>query len=368
MEQLASLLRSYTQGTLSPADAQVLRQLLHDPAQAEKTEALLATLIEEGSVAAADNSVDWELRAQAVLAMDAGVTIRRTRWRWMAAAAAVLLLIIAGTYLLPERRSGSVTVITDIMPGTQKAILTLSDGSAVQLDSAGRQTIRPGITQQGGQLIYEGKGKTVAYNTLSTQRGGQFSLRLPDGTQVWLNAASSLRYPTAFNGNERRVEVTGEAYFEVAPHAGKPFRVNVRGRADVEVLGTSFNVNAYDNEASLRTTLLEGAIRVNGTLLKPGQQAEITDKLSVADLQNAQQVIAWKNGLFNFKGLHLKEAMLQLERWYDIEVVYGKDVPDIKFYGELKRNLSLAEVLSALKDLGIHFKIEGRKLTVLPKP
>jgi len=211
---------------------------------------------------------------------------------------------------------------------------------------------------------------------------------LPDGTRVWLNAASSIRYPTVFVKNERKVEVSGEVYFEVVRNTKMPFRVNVNNRTELEVLGTDFNVNAYDNEANMATTLLEGSLRVSqvqegqqpiqtapanqSVILQPGQQAQISfgqptqQKIKVITDADVNKVMAWKNGLFNFEDATLEEVLRQLERWYDIEVVYESKVPDVALTGKITRGVSLNGLLTALKKMGMHYRMEGRKLIVQP--
>lgn len=300
------------------------------------------------------------------------------RWGW---AAAVALLLAGGTYLWstyrPEAAQPPLAAnSTDIKPGTNGAVLTLSDGSQVALDSAHAGT----ITLQGGgvakvsgnKLVYENNGKASAYNTMSTPNGRQFQLELPDGTKVWLNSASSIHYPTAFPGTVREVDITGEAYFEVASDASRPFRINVNNKAEVEVLGTNFNVNAYDNESTINTTLLQGSVRVlqrghRGVVLRPGQQAQSTGagEIKVIADANTEKAIAWKDGLFNFNGAKLDEVVRQLERWYDIRVIYEKDVPDIELAGKMTRGVSLQGLLVVLEELGVRCKLEGRTLTIL---
>jgi ferric-dicitrate binding protein FerR (iron transport regulator) len=233
-----------------------------------------------------------------------------------------------------------------------------------------------------GRLTYDPireKTTETVYNTMTTPRGRQFQLTLPDGTMVWLNAASSIRYPTVFTGTERQVEITGEAYFEVTKNIKMPFRVRVDDRADIEVLGTHFNVNAYENEKTLNTTLLEGSIRVltvsgeqtsrkmtDGVILKPGQQAQLRTELHVFNNTDIDKVMAWKNGAFNFEDLPLEEAMRQLERWYDIKVKYENGVPDIRFGGKIGRDVSLADLLQILAGTKLKFRIEkGRELIIM---
>lgn len=299
------------------------------------------------------------------------------RWKW-AAAAAVLVLMGTGVYFATRQPSQEVVVKVqqNIAPGKSGAVLTLADGSQVVLDS-----IKNGVValQNGskallknGQLFYEGETDgIVAYNTMSTPKGRQFQLQLPDGTQVWMNAASSIRYPTTFNGKERKVEVTGEVYFEIVKNEQMPFRVKAGNKADIEVLGTHFNVNAYDDEESLNATLLEGAIRVTkGTdkvILKPGQQARVEEHIKVIPDADIDKVMAWKNGFFNFENANLQEVMRQLQRWYDIEVVYEKGVPDMEFVGKMSKNINLADLLTILEKTNVHFRLEeGRRLIVEP--
>jgi hypothetical protein len=270
-----------------------------------------------------------------------------------------------------------------IPPGKRGAMLTLADGKRVVLDSLGNGLV---ATQNGtqvilknGQLTYDRSEKSngaIAYNIMSTPKGRQFQVRLPDGTQVWLNAASSIKYPTIFAGKERLVEITGEAYFEVTKNAGKPFKVainiNNNDQTIVEVLGTHFDINAYKDEAAVRTTLLEGSVKmIHGTdkvQLQPGQQAQLrnTEKILVKNA-DVEKVVAWKNGFFNFEGTGIEEVMRQLSRWYDIDVVYAKGVPDVEFVGKLSKNVPLSDLLNGLEGFGIHFHIEERhKLVVLP--
>jgi transmembrane sensor len=304
-------------------------------------------------------------------------------------AAAILILISAGTYLflnnkpakdIAQSKSISRPLKTDISPGGNKAVLTLADGTAIILDSAQNGI----ISQQGntkvlklnsGQLAYNTLNNTpaeVLYNTISTPRGGQYQVVLQDGSKVWLNAASSLRFPTAFTGKERTVQLTGEAYFEVAKNAAMPFKVQVN-KMEVSVLGTHFNVMAYDDESSIKTTLLEGSVRVTkenaNALLKPGQEAILNPveegfKVDDADVDEA---VAWKNGLFQFNSTGLKSIMRQISRWYNVEVSYEGDVSGKNFSGLILRNTNLSEVLKMLQlTREVQFKVEGKKITVLP--
>lgn len=299
-----------------------------------------------------------------------------------AAAAALIIGIATITWQhtrTPAPPAISLRESAPIAPGREGAILTLADGSQMVLDSAGNGVIAhqngARVVLQNGQLAYNSTGGgagAVAYNTVSTPKGRQFKLILPDGTKVWLNAASAIKYPTAFSGTTRAITVEGEAYFEVAANDKAPFTVTAGG-ATIEVLGTSFNVNAYTNENSIRTTLLSGAVRVSAyqhsATLKPAQQATVKPSgagLTVTSQVDTDQVMAWKNGLFNFENASLDEVMRQLERWYDIEVVYQKGIPPTRFGGEINKQNTLQDVLQILEGSNVHFQLQGRKLIVMP--
>ena len=270
-----------------------------------------------------------------------------------------------------------------ISPGASKAILTLSDGGQVSLDEDGTErTIQEGdaiiSNKKAGLLVYNGlesgeKEVANTYNTLSVPRGGKYDVILSDGTKVWLNAASSLRFPTTFSGSERKVFVTGEAYFEVAKNADMPFRVEANGTA-VRVLGTHFNIMAYEDEEVITTTLLEGSVEILNnsakSVLKPGYQASVqksSGQISIGRV-NTAQFVAWKEGQFVFNDDGIEAIMRKLSRWYDIEVSYNKgNLSDKYFTGTISRYESISEVLSMLELTGtIQFKISGRRITVMP--
>jgi len=302
----------------------------------------------------------------------------------MAAAAALVILLAIPVYHVLNRKGSQPQPMAKkeakpqvIMPGTKKATLTLADGTTVALDSTGKQLIQQAgaaIQQQNGQLSYAGQPTdgSVHYNKLTTPRGGQFRLVLPDGTKVWLNSASMLRYPTAFNGKERVVELDGQGYFEVAANAGQPFKVKVRDM-EVQVLGTDFDIMAYGDENSINTTLITGSVQVRegiiNQLLRPGQQAVVNNRdhgLTVRDA-DVRKVTAWKNGMFVFNHMALPAILREVARWYDVDIVY-KASPGSELYGGgIGRDLQLADVLALLEGNGYnHFRIEGRKLIVLP--
>ena len=264
----------------------------------------------------------------------------------------------------------------DALPGSDKAILTLSSGKKILLDAAVQDVITDegvSIHNNNGSLSYS-KSNIVAYNTMETPKGGQYKLALSDGTIVWLNAASSITYPTSFPGKTRVVSITGEAYFEVAKNKEMPFRV-VSGKQVVEVLGTHFNINAYTDEASVKTTLLEGSVNVwlqearQSELLNPGQQAVVKYNGSSIVVQpvKVEEAVAWKNGYFMFVDADLASIMRQLARWYDVEIAYEGNLGSLKFGGMVSRSKSIAQTLRILALTGnVRFKVEGRRVTVMP--
>lgn len=384
MSSLQQLYQSWKEGVITPADQAALLRELALPENEEAALVIFREMLEQPELTENEPVLSGErigLIAGSIIAVTAPVRRIHIMRRWGWAAAVLVLLVSAGAYFLlkPSPAKPVMAAVADIAPGSNKAVLTLADGSEMLLDSAGNRTIQQGgtaIKQTGGNLQYNATGGEAAgsYNTLTTPRGGQFRITLPDGTKVWLNAASSLHYPTAFTGNERKVSITGEAYFEVAKNEEKPFRVAINATNTIEVLGTSFNVNAYTDEDYISTTLLTGLVRVrNGTgqaVLKPGQQAHATAAqpfVQVLEHADISKAIAWKNGLFNFQDVDLKEVMQQLSRWYDIEVVYEQGIPDLQFIGEIDRSMPLSEVLKGLQMSGVNFRLEqGRRLLVYP--
>gem|GEM_PF-270706 len=350
--------------------------------------------VDATTLGAWNEQVDAETQADE--AVQPGFAGRRPiiRRLWPAVAAA-LILVIAGLFLLTRSQRADtesrqpVAAVPDAAPGRDGAILTLADGSQVPLDSAGKELpATQGGTRvklSGNQLAYVPAGEGVeispasmTYNTVTTPRGRQFTLVLPDGSRVWLNAASSIRFPTSFTGKRRSVELSGEAYFEIAKDKEKPFFIHT-DKNETEVLGTSFNISAYADDDMVAATLLEGSIRTgirqDQVILAPGEQAKIggaatsaaKTTIDVNHHANVEQAIAWKNGTFDFQEKGLKEVMRQLARWYDLEVFYEPGVKDIKFGGEMSRNIPLSSLLKGLKDMEVHFRIEtDHRLVVMP--
>ncbi|PTT02282.1 anti-sigma factor [Pedobacter sp. HMWF019] len=307
---------------------------------------------------------------------------------WLKITSAAVVLILLSVYLfLPDQKSTltrQVAKISDIAPGGNKAFLTLANGKKISLtDAANGELVKEaGLVIQkkaDGQLIYTagnsaGSASGSQYNIIETPRGGKYQINLPDGTRVWLNSGSALKYPLNFTGHFRKVELKGEGYFEVAKDKTKPFLVKTT-QQEVEVLGTHFNISSYTDEAVVKTTLLEGSVKVKATLvdskvssqeiLKPGQQSQLRSnqlKIGPADLES---VMAWKNGDFVFEGDDLKSIMRQLSRWYDVEVIYQGNFENLHFGGYVSRSKNISSVLNIMASTGkVHFKISDKKIIV----
>jgi len=411
MDRLAYLSDRCIKGLATEEELQELQQLMADPQYEEAARKLLRAGFESvPDLQDMDEHTAQEMMATIFQADNMLAPKRKTvslfsKFRWIAAAS-VTALIALGILFTMDRSNkknediglAQTSAPTDVQPGKQGAILTLADGTQLVLDSMNNGFINAGHEAKpelnNGLLAYHAEqvpdNTALTYHTLTTPKGRQFALQLPDGTKVWLNAASSIRFPVSFSNKERKVEITGEAYFEVTPRpvvhnqpASQkiPFIVTTK-RQQIEVLGTHFNVNAYDDEKEERTTLIEGKVRVHatapgssqppgatipGVVLAPGQQA-VTDahaNLKTEKNVDVEKVMAWKNGYFNFADAKLEEAMRQLARWYNIEIVYEGAIPDIEFWGKMGRDLSLNDVLRFLNKSGVHFEIEnGKKLIV----
>jgi transmembrane sensor len=301
-------------------------------------------------------------------------------WPRIAAAASVIICLSIGSYFLLHKKALQQIAqnqIHDIAPGGNKAILTLADGKKIVLTDAkkGKLAEQGGTVinkTQDGEVVYTAvstsKVQPIIYNSIETPGGGQYHLTLADGTNVWLNAASSIKYPSAFTGNTRDVELTGEAYFEVVHNTSRPFRVKTSNEL-VEDIGTHFNINAYDDEPIMKTTLQEGSIRIEGAgtsvVLKPGQETRLTgNKIEVMEV-DADKAIAWQKGYFYFDHADIKSVMRQMARWYNVKVVYQGQLPKKLFKGKIYRNVSITQALKILGFFNVHFKIEGNLVTVI---
>lgn len=305
-------------------------------------------------------------------------------WPRIAVAAAILVVLSTGlifyfnTESAAKREAELQAATKSITTGGDKAVLTLAGGKKINLTDAGIGNIakEAGVSitkSKDGQLVYtiidqpDARSTEVSYNSVATPMGGKYKVVLPDGTNVWLNAASSLRYPSTFSGaGQRRVELRGEAYFEVFHNEAQPFIVKTAVQ-EIEVLGTHFNVNAYDDEPLAKTTLLEGSVRLNGnTLLKPGQQGVSKDKAVTVQDVDVATFVDWKNGDFSFAGEDFRGVMRKIARWYDVDIFYDESVPErIKLGGWMSRSKNISSILKLIESTGkVHFKIEGRRITV----
>lgn len=380
-EEAGLFVKRYAAGTATPEEHAAFEQWIHEQPLQQ-----VQSLLDEYTLLMEQHPVwlpaDRELLDRMLHELDRQEPARIVPLAWWkrkrAFAAGVALLLAAGGYALwqqitSKQYNASAIAIT---AGSTRATLQLADGTTIELDSAGTAgAAKPShvLKISAGLLQYDPHRETSAtvYNTLTTPRGGQYQLLLQDGTRVWLNAASAVRFPVAFNGNDRTVEVTGEAYFEVAPQANKPFIVKT-GPMQVNVLGTRFIVSAYPDEAQIRTTLAEGKVVVTtgaSTLqLSPGQQSVLPKGSDAFTVRNADtdQELAWKEGRFIFNG-SIRDIMPQLERWYDIQVEYEGNIGNQAFIGDISRNENLSEVLKILELTGkIHFRSAGRKIIVSP--
>ncbi len=365
----------------------LLRSLIIQELETEREISSFTTEELENVLTGTFNAIKTKLDSEKINEVAPIVPLIKRNW-FRLAAAAVFVLAVIGVYLLVNQHPVELPVANnqhqtnDILPGGNKAVLTLSNRSDINLENVSNGTIvTEGDTKisklNDGQLAYnilEEKPTQVLFNTVTTPRGGQYQLLLADGSRVWLNSASSIRFPVSFNGNERRVEVSGEAYFEVAKDPSMPFIVDVAGKNEIEVLGTHFNINSYEDGGSIKTTLLEGSVKVTSfktgesKLITPGQQAQLNTNgeiaISKADLD---KVMAWKNGYFNFDGAGTRTVMQFVSRWYDVDVVYEGEIPQREFGGDIEKNLKLSQLLKILEKNDLQFRLEGKKLVVLQK-
>jgi transmembrane sensor len=396
-QRAAYLIERYIAGSIDNEELSELHQLTES--SATEVQQGIQQWLESHEADPAYDPQQWQQILGTIIAADRkegilkSIPFYKRGWFRFAAAAAVIIIAGAGFWFSGNEKMNTESATRplaqkEVPPGKDGAILTLADGTTVVLDSMGNGMVARErgsmVVLENGRITYysEPSGNEILYNTMTTPRGRQFNVILPDGTRVWLNAASSLRYPTVFNGHERKVEVKGEAYFEVAQNKEQPFKVVVGETTTVEVLGTHFNVNAYEDEPGVNTTLLEGSVKViskintdqqeEAVVLKPGQQAqqilsENGQKLRVKQV-DLDEVVAWKEGAFSFNDADLKAVMRQLSRWYNVEVEYAGEIQEKnKFTGKMGRSLSLADVLAEMKDYEVKFRIEGgNKIVVLP--
>jgi Fe2+-dicitrate sensor, membrane component len=392
--QLLALAQKYLEGTATEEEKAQLHAW-YDAADDEEIEMVFLHQQET------QDAMSRRLFAGIQEKMQRNTRIRRIKTiRWVAAAAIAGLMLTAAGYFFANKSTTSPTIITntpvplkkieDVLPGGDRARLVLADGRVILLDSLDDGVIPNDaglrIRKENGQLIYDASGippdHSILHNTIITPRGGQYQVVLPDGSKVWLNAASSLHFPTAFTGDRREVAITGEAYFEVAKDKVKKFVVDVDGRSSIEVLGTHFNVMAYTDENDIRTTLLEGKVKIGAAkgndaanktiILQPGQQAVINQDIQVHDKINTDAVMAWKNGYFYFSNTEIQTIMRHVARWYNVDIAYEGTIGPRYFTGEIPRNMNVSHVLKILETADVHFRLESGaqpgniKLVVLP--
>lgn len=385
------LLDKYLTGRLTEQEKNRFYELLNDPEHNKQLAAIIDKELNEHTFESEpDNNILAAIQQNLQFGIQAKKekrtkVIRLTR---RLAVASVLIIGFCGLawWWLTAKKPTQNQVVQEkpvnknntITPGGNKAILKLGDGSVITLDSMANGT----LAKQGSANVMKAKDGVITYspsagggrgeavfNTIATPRGGQYQLVLADGSKVWLNASSSLRYPTAFIGKERRVELSGEGYFEVAYNKEMPFHVQVTDM-DVEVLGTHFNINAYDDEAAVRTTLLKGSVKVkseNAVVLKPGEQAALSGPHSPFAIHHSpdiEQVMAWKNGLFQFKAANIETVLRQAARWYDVEFIYKGSIPE-RFSGQISRSANAEQLLKILELTGkVKFEINGKTIIV----
>lgn len=388
IEVFKELMAQFISGEITPEDKKILAAMLDNPQYSEELNAILRENYDTTEITSISPEVTKKFIKELRNKMNTSEKTKKSsvlslfNWQKIAVAASILLVMGLGTLFLIQNSNQSPVVATprladDKEPGKTGAILTLSNGSKIVLDSLGNGLLanqnNTTISKKNGGLVYNkvGNDTQTVYNTMTTPRARQYNLELSDGTKVWLNASSSITFPTSFAANERKVILTGEAYFEVAKDKTRPFRVSVNDM-QVNVLGTHFNVNAYDDEAAVNTTLLEGSVLLTEkgkkVLLKPGQQAQKqkSGAIVVNDNVNLDEVMGWKNGVFYFDNASIQTVLRQVSRWYDVDVVFEKGIPTRTFEGEIQRNLQLSQVLKILEKNKVHFKIDGNILRVMP--
>lgn len=390
IRQMELLAEKYLQGKASPAEIRLLHEWYDNwqddelrvtgGPEEELQQSILARILREIRHTDEVHSGDDRLETKTG-------NVIAARWfsspfRRGAAAAVVVILAGAGWLLLNNGRRSNpagqrVTAVTsrlagDLRPGRKGAVLTLSDGRHIQLDSTANGLVASqgnvlAMKKDDGLVYRQEADAQPSFNTMTTPRGRQYNLVLEDGSRVWLNASSSITFPTVFKGGQRVVEVSGEAYFEVAADPARPFIVRSK-EAEIEVLGTSFDLNAYGDEELVRTTLMEGRIRAaskgHSVLLKPGQQAGIGEGIRVADKVDLEEVMAWKNGRFSFSEESLENIMRQVARWYDAELIFKDRINDT-YTVDMSMDVPLSDLLRFLElSGGVHFSVEGRRIIV----
>ncbi len=397
---ISILFKKYYNKTASPQEIRELFELLKSSSDDELTELIRNEWEDQEneelifSLEMSENILKNILSEVGDVKSQTEETVPLSLFKWsilyksLSAAAAIIILLGIGLYFRsslnsnPGNQKASVQLNADALPGVNKAILILGDGQKIILDSlingliAKTENFEVNKTEN-GQLVYHAfdrnyknaRGEDI--NTLVTPRGGEYRVMLPDGSKVWLNATSSIKFPGVFKGNIREVELNGEAYFEIAKNSAMPFRVKSNG-AQIEVIGTHFNVKAYGNEKLMKTTLVEGSIKITAGnfshLLKPGQQAILTKgELKVLDNVDIEEQVAWKNGLFLFKDTSIEDVMSQVASWYDLNVIFEGKIPEKYLTGKVSRSVNASEFMNLLKYAGVKFIIKEKNIIITNK-
>ncbi|ODS84320.1 MAG: hypothetical protein ABS46_04145 [Cytophagaceae bacterium SCN 52-12] len=391
-QELIIIFRKYLDGTATPEEKQFVEAWY---GSFEKEPGILDNYPETGQEL-------LEARMEQALRIHIDNDRPRSTWKTITrnirlgrvAAAAVLILSLAGSWYyftntgLREPAQTAMAAGPDLAPGGNRAVLTLSNGKQIVLDSVSTGMLaRQGNTVihkvEDGLVSYTGEGPRAGqdFNTITAPAGGKYSVVLPDGSRVWLNAESSITFPTAFSPEERSVKISGEVYFEIAKDARRPFSVQVGALQKVRVLGTHFNINAYRDEGNITTTLLEGSVEVLASgdarpvMLKPGEQAALSGsgRINVRGDINTEEIVAWKNGMFQFEKADIETVMRQFSRWYNVDVIYEGPLPSKTFSGKIDRKVNASEALDILSFTGLNFRIEALpagskkgKIVILP--
>ncbi len=401
-QQIIELLNRFFQGEITSEEKEKLSHWIQESGNEAKLEALMAQAWQQfkpqqtlpSSKAKSLLKTILERNREAKKSSVKPIKLLHKGYR-IAAAASIILLLGFAIYFWINRSTKINQVVPQLArqdivpPQTLNAVLTLGNGERILLEDTFRGVLAIEGTvniskHAGGQIAYRSDipdhDTEVMYHTLTIPRGSKtLKIELADGTRVWMNSASSLRYPNLFTGKQRQVEIKGEAYFEVAKNEDMPFIVKVNNKAEIKVLGTHFNVSAYDDESTIKTTLLEGSVRVSSSLshsvsssprpsviLSPNQQASLdaSGKLNVEKV-DPEEAIAWKNGMFDFKEADIRTIMRQLARWYDLKVEYEEEITE-KFYVKMSRNTNISNVFKILEATGaVNFRIEGKKITII---
>ncbi|MEO9021514.1 MAG: FecR domain-containing protein [Ginsengibacter sp.] len=381
-EEIRTLLQYFNDGE----NEKFLKGLIHDQ-PVDSTFSDAATPITDAVFGKIKNAIASDLKKNQLRV----IPFYRRSWFRLSAAAVLLFMIFSSAFYFYNHKSEKVIAqkrtnisAKDIQPGTNNAVLTLDDGTTIMLDSAANGTLahqgNTKVQKINGEISYNktgagGKNSKPVYNTITTANGNEYQLILADGSKVWLNAASSIRFPAFFTGNERKVEITGEAYFEVAHDASKPFRVDFKDKegrdGEIEVLGTHFNVNDYSDEENVKTTLLEGSVKISRMnqqqMLSPGEQAVLnSNSISFKKNVDVSQVVAWKDGFFAFNNTDLQTIMRQVARWYNVDVNFEGKLSGEGYSGRISRAVPLSKFLKVLELNGLNVRTEGRKVTVIP--